>query len=234
MFGLSKWNSENQNNHIMKGGENMKKLFAVAGILCLLLVFSGIANSQIITYDFAWYLDGYSYVLGTVPPASTSPGGAPLWVLVKQQDSFQTTGPYAGYWYYSWIISTYNPGGVKMSDFGVSWFGPMIAPGTNTGWTSGWSNTFPGYYVWAGASLSCGGHFWAYSPYAPTIVGGEGSTFQKPSPYQTSWTITPGGRYAKSGFQVSGPTPEPTTLLLLGSGLLGLGAFSRLRRKKKK
>ena len=27
--------------------------------------------------------------------------------------------------------------------------------------------------------------------------------------------------------------PEPTTLLLLGSGLLGLGAFSRLRRKKK-
>ena len=34
-------------------------------------------------------------------------------------------------------------------------------------------------------------------------------------------------------FTGSAAIPEPTTLLLLGSGLLGLGAFSRLRRKKK-
>jgi len=43
--------------------------------------------------------------------------------------------------------------------------------------------------------------------------------------YETKDTVG----YPRCGVTV----PEPTTLLLLGSGLLGLGAFSRLRRKKK-
>ena len=52
-----------------------------------------------------------------------------------------------------------------------------------------------------------------------------------------SWSLLPGGGSSQvnivSGF-LSGPVvPEPTTLMLLGGGLLGIGASLRFRKKNR-
>ena len=52
-------------------------------------------------------------------------------------------------------------------------------------------------------------------------------------PLRIHWTMKCGNDYLTLDADVN-PTPEPATLLLLGSGLLGLGGYVGARRKKKR
>jgi len=97
----------------------------------------------------------------------------------------------------------------------------------------GTTGTFNGESVIAPFGLAPSGHlpscFWAESTLAPTLT-----SFIDASGQNTKDGGTGSGLRARGGYPDIGPAPipEPASLFLLGTGLLGIG--SRLRKKSKK
>lgn len=105
----------------------------------------------------------------------------------------------------SWHVSVNTGGGVDPSQFGTLVWSFATEYGANNGSTI-WNNNFGTVSGIAGAAQ------WIWGP--DNFASGPGENDRV---------------YIKATVNV---VPEPGTMLLLGSGLLGLGIFARLRRKK--
>lgn len=225
----------------------MKKLMLLVLSLVMLFSFVSLASAQVVALQYFYYYDGTTL---QVPIGSNYANYAysglgfrnanKIFGVIQQKDEFN---PVTGQWDYSWEYARVTPKqdvnwyGLKISDFGVYWNGtlPTVSGTDDPLWSDG---SFRATGDWRWNSLLNDGQttFWANSLQGPVTWNQvRFSTFTDMSNYASYGWQQSGLSWYNTGYFASGPEPipEPGTLILLGSGLLGLAAAHQIRRRKK-
>lgn len=222
----------------------MKKLILLVLSLVMLFSFVSLASAQVVALQYFYYFDGTtlqvpfgtSYADYLYSGLGTS-GVNQIFGLIQQEDRFN---PITGLWDYTWEYKRVTTPwyGLKISDFGVFWNGSLPTDsGTDNPlmWSDG-SLRPTGDWRWQASLNDDQVNFHANSLQAPVAWNQvRFSTFTSMYRYRDYGWQQSGLTWYNEGFYASGPEPipEPGTLLLLGSGLIGLAAAHRIRRRKK-
>ena len=186
------------------------------------------ASAVIIDVNYYWYSTGGTKAFGDENWVSGDISGTRLFKVEELWNSGdERTGAaeYRGHGMFKYDIHRLSPSSGLIYDWKVynpdhvSYLGTS-ATGTSSTWSTGHTADF---WYWSTTTTPIDGlpgYFFIYTDAPRGIVTGAASDY-----------VSSGHVEFASG-KVSGPVPEPASLLLLGSGLLGLVAFGRARKRK--
>jgi len=227
----------------------MKKLAMFLGVLALMVVFSA---SQVEAVPILKLSDGTTTVIVN---DNSSKDFRTEWGVIGWSGSIGKfnvivtvgiTKPELGSANYPWMeLNNINISGgagtltIEFTD--TTFYLPDQYPGfiTGIGGTTGGTVKLDVYLDESNTPFGTGTLLASLGPYSgPTFSGTSTIDINPNEPFSLTQvaTVTHGSGTVSSSFDADTyPTPEPSSLLLLGSGLLGFGAFFRARfgRKKK-
>ncbi len=199
----------------------MKKILLVLTLMIIMGL--GIGKAEAVNYVSLLSTDGSCGWL-EVDYSTTPVGGYYTYDYTLHLQDYGTYTLPDGKSYFSWFksLKVMNPPGDNVTE---------TSPSTPSNWNFVQASGNI-YYEWDALNAN---HY-LYNPYYGAIptgapigsLSGFGIKSKVPPAMVTAFSWNGGGTAQGTTY---GPVPEPTTLLLLGSGLLGLAAFGRKKRK---